>query len=852
MVRNNTTHVAQLLIAVFILIGLLASCSDSSTPVFTMEASVSPQEGGTVTPSFGEFEEGDTVEVKFTPEESWFFVSWQGDITGTENPVVVTIDSDLFFTAVAEQITHPLDIETTGEGSVDVAVIEPKSTEYPDGSVLELTAKPDNGWVFLEWQGDLEGNDNPQTLTMDEAKNVTAVFVRDKFEIEIHTDGEGQVDIEVIEEPAKDVYPFETVLQLTAKASDGWEFIGWEGDLDGNENPVTFTVDDNVSITAVFERQNFQLNIETEGEGTVDAMVVDDPSKTAYPFETVVELTAEANEGWEFTRWEGDLSGSNNPEEILMDGDKNITAVFSREEFNVNVTIEGEGDVDIEIVEEPAKQSFPFETVIELTAVAANGWEFSGWGGELDGSENPQQLVVKEEIEVTAIFERQEFELSVSTEGNGSVSADPSGTTHPFETVVELTANPDDGWQFSQWDGDLSGSNNPEEIVIDGNKEVIAVFEEIKYTLSVSTQGEGSIDLEPDKNEYSENEQVVVPAVPNRGWEFIEWKGDLSGSSNPETITMSSDKSITAVFATLPTVSTSNISNIEVTTARAGGNVSDNGGAPVTERGICFNTSGNPDLSDTCRSSGSGTGSFDRNLSNLTAGETYYVRAYATNAVGTAFGSERNFRPGVISHGYINGVTPSNTSQFRDREYLLVEANWGGPGGNSVWLGQNLGSTGPPQRPTETNAGQAGWYFQFNESQGYFHDGNNVVPFMNRYMGSTTDWESGNDPCNLALGNDWRLPTSEELDNYRTASQSNGALGSGNRTDAYNSDLRLHAAGAVNFQGQLGQRGNVIYLYSSNQSSSTEAEYLFVDGRASFLGDNASKATAFPVRCIRD
>src|SRR5690606_332382 len=71
-----------------------------------------------------------------------------------------------------------------------------------------------------------------------------------------------------------------------------------------------------------------------------------------------------------------------------------------------------------------------------------------------------------------------------------------------------------------------------------------------------------------------------------------------------------------------------------------GGTITSSGGQPVQARGMVWNTSGSPSLSDNFTSDGSGTGSFTSNLSGLTANTTYYVRAYATNSVGTAYGNE--------------------------------------------------------------------------------------------------------------------------------------------------------------------------------------------------------------------
>ncbi len=93
----------------------------------------------------------------------------------------------------------------------------------------------------------------------------------------------------------------------------------------------------------------------------------------------------------------------------------------------------------------------------------------------------------------------------------------------------------------------------------------------------------------------------------------------------------------------LVTITTKDITNIKTTTATCGGNVTPDGNATVTARGVCWSTSQNPTINDSHTTDGTGTGSFTSNLTNLTANTTYYVRAYATNEKGTAYGEERSF-----------------------------------------------------------------------------------------------------------------------------------------------------------------------------------------------------------------
>ena len=95
--------------------------------------------------------------------------------------------------------------------------------------------------------------------------------------------------------------------------------------------------------------------------------------------------------------------------------------------------------------------------------------------------------------------------------------------------------------------------------------------------------------------------------------------------------------------STLLSVTTTSVSNIGQTTATSGGNVTSYGGSSVTARGICWSTSPNPTILDYHTTDGTGTGSFTSNLTGLSNNTFYYIRAYAINSLGTAYGNEVTF-----------------------------------------------------------------------------------------------------------------------------------------------------------------------------------------------------------------
>lgn len=136
---------------------------------------------------------------------------------------------------------------------------------------------------------------------------------------------------------------------------------------------------------------------------------------------------------------------------------------------------------------------------------------------------------------------------------------------------------------------------------------------------------------------------------------------------------------ISFTTVTLPLLTTTSITAITTATATSGGNITSDGGSAITERGVCWNTTGGPTILSAKTSNGAGTGSFTSSLSGLTAGTTYYVRAYATTSVGTAYGNELNFYAISIGTAFLGGkvaylLQPGDPGYVAGQQHGLIAA----------------------------------------------------------------------------------------------------------------------------------------------------------------------------------
>jgi WD40 repeat protein len=184
---------------------------------------------------------------------------------------------------------------------------------------------------------------------------------------------------------------------------------------------------------------------------------------------------------------------------------------------------------------------------VTLTAVAAAGWKFDHWSGALSGGGNPVPLVMDEDRGVTAVFV-QLLALTVTHQGQGTVTLDPPGGLYAAGTAVSLTAAPAGGWYFAQWSGAATGTANPAMVTVNDNISVNAAFDNT-YMVSTETLGDGTVTLSPPGGTYAYGASVTVTAVPGTGQKLGFWDGDLSGSTTPATVVVNGNRAIRAVFA---------------------------------------------------------------------------------------------------------------------------------------------------------------------------------------------------------------------------------------------------------------------------------------------------------------
>jgi gliding motility-associated-like protein/uncharacterized repeat protein (TIGR02543 family) len=181
-----------------------------------------------------------------------------------------------------------------------------------------------------------------------------------------------------------------------------------------------------------------------------------------------------------------------------------------------------------------------------ITATPATGYTFTGWSGDASGSSTSTTVAMTSNKSVTANFQLQSYTLSTtaSPAAGGTVTGAGSYT---YGTTATLKATPAAGYIFTGWSGDASGTSATTTVTINSNKSVTANFQLQSYTLS-TTASPAAGGTVTGAGSYTYGTTATLKATPAAGYIFTGWSGDASGTSSSTTVTINSNKSVTANF----------------------------------------------------------------------------------------------------------------------------------------------------------------------------------------------------------------------------------------------------------------------------------------------------------------
>jgi len=384
-----------------------------------------------------------------------------------------------------------------------------------------------------------------------------------EYDLTISSTGGGSVT-----NPGEGTFTYDegTVVNLMAEAEQGYRFVNWTGDVDDIADvqaaTTTITIKGDYAITANFMK-TYTLTVGSTTGGSVT-----NPGEGTFTYDpgTVVNLVAEAEQGYRFANWTGDV-------DQIADVDAAATTITMNDDYAISANFIARYDLTIGStaggsVTGPGEGTFTYDdgTTVDLIAEAEQGYRFVNWSGDVDDIADVQaattNITIRASSTITANFIAQ-YDLAIVSTTGGSVTGPGEGTfTYDDGTVVDLIAEPEEGFRLLSWTGDVDDIADVQAatttITIMGDSAITANFEEIpRYDLAVSSTADGSV-TGPGEGTFTYYEGTVVDLIaePEEGFRLVSWTGDVDDIADVQaattTITIMGDSTITANFEEIP------------------------------------------------------------------------------------------------------------------------------------------------------------------------------------------------------------------------------------------------------------------------------------------------------------
>ncbi|MDM7926124.1 MAG: FlgD immunoglobulin-like domain containing protein [bacterium] len=476
---------AALLLSAFLVVALPVFSADRPVtaspnvidPDYSLTVNVYPAGGGSVAknPDKTAYTPGEIVQLTPSPAAGFYFWKWEGDTTSTDSllslPMWKSRSVTAKFLAFYKLTMH---VEPPGTGTTHP---DPETDRwYRQEAVVPIEAVPAAGYKFVQWHcwvADFYSAST--TVTMHGDENVTAEFAPLKvtLTLAVNPPEGGTTD----PAPGDHLVDNGSNPEIRAVPAAGYRFVRWDCPVADRYNAVTtVAMNQNETVTAVFEKIRYTLDIrlKNDGGGTL-------PPAGVHQFDpgSVVELEAKPDADHRFERWHGPVADASVPKTtVQMDADKTVWVEFARnshELWMIAEPAEG-GTLD------PAAGGHTVSRGewVPVSATAAPGWVFLRWeGGVKNPSSAATEVFINGDKTLKAFFAPDFKTLTLRCDPESGGWIVPAKGAHRFRTGerVEIEASAKPGFAFVAWSGGVEDSTLLKTaVVMDTDREVTARF----------------------------------------------------------------------------------------------------------------------------------------------------------------------------------------------------------------------------------------------------------------------------------------------------------------------------------------------------------------------------------------
>ena len=418
----------------------------------------------------------------------------------------------------------------------------------PYGTELTIEATPATGYELTALTANGRDILSTKRFVVKGDTEVKATFTKKErnYAVTFTQTGEGRVTATGADD--LDAVPYGTELTVVATPAAGYELTA----LTANGRDILATkklvVKANTTIEATFTKKTFAVTLTQEGEGVLKATGAKDLK--AVPSGTKLTIIATPAEGYELTALLANGFDILQSKSIVVTEETSIKAIFRKKTFAVTLTSNEHGEISI--VEGVDPKRIPYGTELTITATPAEGYELTALTANGEDILSTQRFVVKDDTEVKATFAQKTLAVTLTHEGEGSLTATGYDklSAVPYGTELTIVAQPKQGYELTALTANGRDILATRKVVVTENLTVKATFAQKTFAVTLTQEGEGVLNATgaDDLKAVPYGTKLTITATPAEGYELIALMANGLDILSTKSVEVTEDTRIKAIF----------------------------------------------------------------------------------------------------------------------------------------------------------------------------------------------------------------------------------------------------------------------------------------------------------------
>ena len=443
---------------------------------------------------------GTKLSIKAMPKQGYELVALTAngeDILTTKHFVV---KSDIEVKVTFAKKTFAVTLAKDGEGTLNATGADDLNA-VPYGTKLTITATPAEGYELKALMANGLDILSTKSVEVTGDTRIKAIFEKQTFAVTLTSNEHGTLSVNELVDLQAVLYG--TTLTISAIPETGYELTALTANGENILEAKNFVVKGATEICATFSIKHFAVTLTQEGEGKVEVIGVEE--LTSVPYGTELSIKATPKQGYNLVALTANGEDILSTKHFVVKSDTEVKVTFAKKTFAVTLAKDGEGTLNA--IGADDLNAVPYGTKLTITATPADGYELKALMADGLDILPTKSVEVTGDTRIVAIFKKKTFAVSLTKDGEGTLSVKELVDLQavPYSTELTIVATPAEGYELTALTANGTDILATKKVVVTNNVTIKATFEKKTFAVKLTSNEHGEITIA---------EQVDLDAVP--------------------------------------------------------------------------------------------------------------------------------------------------------------------------------------------------------------------------------------------------------------------------------------------------------------------------------------------------